>query len=184
MNEMADKKIIAICGSTRTSSVNLSLIHAIADMGRGAYDVDIYDEIANLPQFNPDLEPGNTPGAIAAFRHRLRAADYILISTPEYAMGVPGALKNAIDWTVSSCEFSKKPTALITASSLGHKGHASLLETLRVIEANITEDTQLVISYAKTKIGDNKINDANIEAQVISVMNALLQLPMVQTELY
>jgi chromate reductase, NAD(P)H dehydrogenase (quinone) len=179
---MTDKKIIAICGSTRTRSVNLSLIHAITDQGRGAFVVDIFDEIAGLPQFNPDLEPGHTPESVAEFRRRLRAADFILISTPEYAMGVPGALKNAIDWTVSSCEFSKKPTALITASSLGQKGHASLMETLKVIEANITDDTQLVISFAKTKIGEKGITDPQTQEQVTSVINALLQLPIQKPE--
>lgn len=79
--------------------------------------------------------------------------------------------KNAIDWTVSSCEFSQKPTALITASSQGEKAHHSLLETLRIIESNITEDTQLLISYIKTKVNqDNKITD---EATLSSVLQVL-----------
>lgn len=171
------RKIIAICGSTRSKSVNISLIHAIANAGAGLYLVDVFDEIDALPHFNPDLEPGNTPATVAAFRARLRAADCILISTPEYAMGVPGSLKNAIDWTVSSCEFSKKPTALITASSVGQKGHAALMETLKVIEANITDDTQLVISFAKTKIGDNTITDTETHNKVMLLVNALVQLP-------
>ena len=74
-------------------------------------------------------------------------------------MGVPGTLKNAIDWTVSSMEFSNKPTALFTASSMGEKGHASLLETLKIIEANIPEESQLLISHIKTKINEGKIVD-------------------------
>ena len=179
---MAPKKIIAVCGSTRKESANLSLIHAIASAGGNAYQVDIYSEIAGLPHFNPDVEPGNTPTEVTAFRDRLRAADCILISTPEYAMGVPGSLKNAIDWTVSSCEFRNKPVALITASSLGNKGHAALMETLKVIEANITDDTQLVISFAKTKIGKDKITDKDTQDKVTGVINALLQLPPAEKE--
>lgn len=175
--EKAACKIIAICGSTRSKSVNKSLIHAIADAGAGLYQVDVFDEIDSLPHFNPDLEPGNTPATVAAFRARIRAADCILISTPEYAMGVPGSLKNAIDWTVSSCEFSKKPTALITASSIGQKGHAALLETLKVIEANITKDTQLIISFAKTKIGEDTITDYSTRLQVDSLVRTLINLP-------
>jgi NAD(P)H-dependent FMN reductase len=86
------------------------------------------------------------------FLGQLAAADGVLICTPEYAMGVPGSLKNAIDWTVATSSFSGKPVALITASLGGQKGHAALMETLRVIEARMTEDTQLVISHAQTKV--------------------------------
>ena len=108
-----------------------------------------------------------------AFRNELKQADGILICTPEYAMGVPGTLKNAIDWTVSSCEFSKKPVALITASSLGEKGHASLLETLKIIESDITEETQLRISYAKTKISQaGVIVDEATKREVVSLLDA------------
>jgi chromate reductase len=84
----------------------------------------------------------------------LKAADGILICTPEYAMGVPGSLKNAIDWTVSSMEFHQKPTALITASSVGQKGHQALLETLMVIEAQMVEESKLVIPFIRTKVND------------------------------
>jgi len=180
--ETAARKIIAICGSTRSKSVNSSLIHAIASEGNGQYEVDVFDQIDTLPHFNPDMEPGNTPVTVAAFRARLRAAECILICTPEYAMGVPGSLKNVIDWTVSSCEFSKKPTALITASSIGQKGHAALMETLKVIEANITDDTQLIIPFAKTKIGDNTITDGETRQRVIHVIRSLIALPVVATE--
>lgn len=74
--------------------------------------------------------------------------------------GVPGTLKNALDWTVSSCEFSHKPVALITASTSGEKAHASLLGTLNVIEAKIGKQSQLLIQFAKTKVNDkNAITD-------------------------
>jgi NAD(P)H-dependent FMN reductase len=165
------KKVIAISGSTRTQSTNLSLIHAIADITKNYFDVTIFNDIAGIPHFNPDLNTEAPPQPVTDFRNRLKDADGILICTPEYAMGVPGSLKNAIDWTVSSCEFSHKPTALITASSVGQKGHASLLETLKIIEANITDDIQLVIPFAKTKISaDNRIVDENTKAQVMTLL--------------
>lgn len=177
MNQVTPKNLIAISGSTRTSSSNLVLIKAIAALTSNQFNISIYNDIASLPHFNPDMENPAAPEAVTDFRNRLRRADAILICTPEYAMGVPGSLKNAIDWTVSSCEFSKKPTALITASSLGHKGHESLKGTLNIIEANITEDTQLVISYIKTKLGgDGTIADKQTLKQVTDVMNALYDL--------
>src|SRR6266480_4498974 len=89
-------------------------------------------------------------------------------------MGVPGTLKNAIDWTVSSMEFSHKPVALITASSVGQKGHLSLLETLKVIESNIPDGSQLLISFVKTKVKGDKIIDADTLKQVKGLIDSLI----------
>ena len=174
---MTKKTILAICGSTRISSTNLNLIKAVSDLLPTNFKLEILEGLIEIPHFNPDLDNENPPASVIAFRNRLMSADGILICTPEYAMGVPGTLKNAIDWTVSSCEFSHKPVALITAPSLGEKGHASLLGTLKIIESNITDETQLVISYAKTKISkDFKITDGDTLKAVTLVVNALRSL--------
>ena len=149
------KSVFAICGSTRSTSSNLSLIREIKNLASGIFEINIFTGIAEIPHFNPDLDNDHPPQEVILFRKQLKAADGILICTPEYAMGVPGTLKNAIDWTVSSCEFSHKPTALITASSLGEKGHASLLETLKIIEADIPISMQQLIPHIKMKIGLN-----------------------------
>ena len=146
------KKVIAICGSTRSASSNLDYIKAIAILAKDQFEIEVFEGLSAIPHFNPDLDNNDPPAAVLAYRNKLKAADGIVICTPEYAMGVPGTLKNAIDWTVSSMEFSHKPVALITASSIGEKAHQSLLGTLKIIEANITEETQLLISFAKTKI--------------------------------
>lgn len=165
------KKIIAISGSIRASSTNLNLIKAIAELTKDIFDITIYNSIAEIPHFNPDLDTENPPAKVTEFRNELKKHDGILICTPEYAMGVPGTLKNAIDWTVSSMEFSHKPTALITASSVGQKGHESLLETLKIIEAKITNTTQLLIPFAKTRISnDCKITDEKTLQEVNSLI--------------
>lgn len=169
----ARKNIIAINGSTRAASTNLNLINAITELTTEQFTVTVFNGLMQLPHFNPDDDIEPAPEPVAAFRRLLREADGILICTPEYAMGVPGTLKNAIDWTVSSCEFSHKPTVLITASSVGQKGHASLLETLKIIEAGITDETQLVIPHAKTKISaDGRITDPQTLAGVQRVLEA------------
>ena len=146
------KKVLAISGSTRAISSNLHLIKAITDLTKDIFDITLLEGLSTIPHFNPDLDTDTPPAEVSAFRETLRAFDGILICTPEYAMGVPGTLKNAIDWTVSSMEFSKKPVALITAGSMGQKGHQSLLDTLNIIETNVTDDTQLIISLVKTKV--------------------------------
>jgi chromate reductase, NAD(P)H dehydrogenase (quinone) len=168
------KKVIAISGSTRQNSTNLDLILAIRDLFRESIEMHLLKTIAELPHFNPDLDVDNPPQSVTGFRHQLREADGVLICTPEYAMGVPGSLKNAIDWTVSSCEFSHKPVALITASSSGHKGHRALMETLRVIEASIPESSQLIISFVKTKVKEGQITDSETLVQVKQVMQSLI----------
>ena len=152
---MPDKiKVIAICGSTRKTSSNLSLIKGIGRLSSDVFELSIFEGLSDIPQFNPDLDLETAPIQVANFRAHLKAADAILICTPEYAMGVPGTLKNAIDWTVSSMEFSKKPVALITASLSGEKAHASLLGTLLIIESKMTADTQLLITGIKSKIDE------------------------------
>ncbi len=170
---MTKHKILALCGSTRKNSTNLNLIKAIADLTKDKFEIGLFDGLTEIPHFNPDLDTDNPPRQVVDFRKQLKEADGILICTPEYAMGVPGTLKNAIDWTVSSMEFSHKPTALITASSQGEKAHASLLETLKVIEADITNETQLLISFVKTKVSqDGKITNSITLSEVNLLLNA------------
>jgi chromate reductase len=164
---MSRKKVVAISGSTRQNSTNESLIKAIADLSAESIDITVFNGIANLPQFNPDNDRDNISPEVADFRQQLNNADGIIICTPEYAHGVPGALKNAIDWTISSSEFPHKPTMLITASTDGKYGHRALLETLKVIEARNVENLQLVISFVKTKISaDGKITDEKTLSEV------------------
>ena len=148
----AKRNILAICGSTRKESSNLNLIKFIADLSKDQFHFTIFNDLKNIPPFDPDDDTENAPKTVVNFRALIKEADGVLICTPEYAMGVPGTLKNAIDWTVSSAEFSHKPTTLITASSVGEKGHAALLETLKIIECEIPEAIQLLIPFIKTKI--------------------------------
>ena len=173
MNDL--KKIMAISGSTRQNSSNLNLINAIIELSAGELDISIFSKLTEIPHFNPDLDSGEPLKAVADFRKELNEAQGVLICTPEYAHGVPGSLKNAIDWTVSSMEFSHKPVALITASSDGKAAHHSLLQTLKVIEANIPDSSQLLISFIKTKIKDDKIVDATTLKQVQDLIQSLIK---------
>lgn len=170
------KTVLAISGSTRANSSNKDLIDIIKEMSKDKLKIETFPNVNRIPHFNPDEDFENPPIEVIQFRKRIQSVDAVLICTPEYAMGVPGSLKNAIDWLVSSCEFSKKPTALITASSLGEKGHAALLETLKIIEANVVPETQLVISFIKTKLADGKIIDPETKERVSFVMSKLYEL--------
>lgn len=163
---MPRKKILAISGSTRKNSSNAALLKTISGM-LPDFEFHFYEGVDQLPHFNPDLDIDPAPEAVAHFRQLLKEADGVLICTPEYAMGVPGSLKNALDWTVSSADFSKKPTGLVTASSVGEKAHASLLETLSIIEAKLDAKAQLLIAHVKAKIApDGSFKNEATEEQV------------------
>jgi chromate reductase, NAD(P)H dehydrogenase (quinone) len=173
---MAAKTVLAICGSTRRQSTNLLYIDAIRNLTAGDLTITLFEGLDALPHFNPDLDIEPAPATVAAFRKALRESEGILICTPEYAMGVPGTLKNAIDWTVSSADFSKKPTVLITASSQGENAHASLLKTLRIIEARIPDELQLHIPFAKARIStDAVITDDTARKNIEALAAAFIQ---------
>lgn len=176
--------VLAIPGSTREHSTHKALLRTIAGLAADRFTLDLYAEIDTLPHFNPDLDADTIPGTVARFRQLLREADGVLICTPEYAMGVPGTLKNAVDWTVSSAELYQKPTALITASSQGYKGHAALMETLRIIGCVIPEDAQIIIPFIKTKVAaDGTITDAAtlavVQQLITSFHSVLIDTPAV-----
>jgi NAD(P)H-dependent FMN reductase len=150
------KKVMAIIGSLRAGSSNHSVIEHIKAVSEGRLEIEVYDGLRHLPQFDPDLDTEDPPEEVKVLRNTIREADGVLISTPEYVFGVPGALKNAIDWTVSSADFLDKPVALITASSAGAKAHESLLLTLRTVDAVIGEDAAVLISHVRAKLGSDR----------------------------
>jgi len=145
------KSILAISGSTRSKSTNAQLISAVSKLLSDKTEIIVYNDLARLPHFNPDDDHENVSPYVSQFRNLLRVADGVMICTPEYAMGLPGSLKNALDWTVSSMEFSGKPVMAITASLSGEKAHQSLMDTLKIIEAKNIDELQLLIQYAKSK---------------------------------
>lgn len=171
----ARSKIFAIAGSTRHHSSNLSLLKAIAELYAEKLEIIIFSGLSELPSFNPDHNDENVVKEVIDFRQQIRDADGVLICTPEYAHGVPGTLKNAIDWTVSTNEFSKKPTALITASTDGRFGHQALLNTLRVIEAENIDELQLLIQFVKTKLDElGRIKDPKTQSDVLRLIDDLI----------
>lgn len=165
-------KILAISGSLRSSSSNSLIVRAIGNLVPGYVDYIIYDKLGELPHFNDAAE---IPASLKDWKEQIAAADGVLICSPEYAFGVPGSLKNALDWTVSSGEFVNKPVALITASTSGEKAHASLLNTLSALSAQVVEDGTLLIPYIRSKLDDKDgIADKATLKLISTVVEALL----------
>ncbi|MBA3547736.1 MAG: NAD(P)H-dependent oxidoreductase [Nannocystis sp.] len=129
-------RIVAISGSLRAASSNAAVLRAVAMLAPADVEVALYEELGELPQFNPDDD--DTPGPVVErWRALLRAADGLLVSSPEYAHGVPGSLKNALDWVVGSGELERKPLGLINASPRATHAQASLHETLTIMSATL-----------------------------------------------
>ena len=139
-------RILAISGSLRSQSSNTTLLRAIAMLAPQSVSISIYEGIGDFPHFNPDLE--ETPGlAVLDFRRRLQESDAVLISSPEYAHGVPGVLKNALDWIVGSGELVDKPVALINAAPQSTHAYASLAETITVMSAKLVKDACVTLPF-------------------------------------
>jgi NAD(P)H-dependent FMN reductase len=126
-------------------------LEAAAQLAPPEIEVRIWKELGNLPPFNPDLESGPALTAVAAYRQALRDADAIMICSPEYAHGVSGVMKNALDWVVGSGELIDKPVALINASPYATIAHAALAETLRTMSATVVPAASLTLPITSGK---------------------------------
>ncbi len=165
--------ILAISGSLKSNSSNNAVIRAATELLQGQANFVLYDGLGNLPHFNDSQDP---PETVTAFRKQIAEADGVFICSPEYAFGVPGSLKNALDWTVSSGEFINKPVALITAATGGDKAHSSLLLTLRVISSNLPDQCALLVSYIRSKMDPSgNVTDPATLTAIKGVLEALLQ---------
>jgi chromate reductase len=171
------KKIFALSGSTRSRSVNLHVLQAIATMYHAQADFEIYTDLDQLPHFNPDIDKDPFPPTVVSLRKKMEEADGILICTPEYVFSLPGSLKNAIEWMVSTTILTDKPAALITASSSGQKAHESLNLVMRTVGVKLGEKSSLLIQAPKTKITeDGTITDETTLLSIKELMNDFLAL--------
>jgi len=169
-------RILGISGSLRADSSNAALLRAAAARAPAGMEFQFYDrQVGCLPHFDPDLdgEGAVAPPAVADLRALLGAADGVLISTPEYAHGIPGTLKNALDWIVSSGELEQKPVALIVASpSGGEWARASLVPTLEVMGAVLV--TSIAVTCTRRQIdADGNVSDPDVARHLTGAVEAL-----------
>jgi chromate reductase len=143
-------RVLTVSGSLRAVSSNGAVLDALAALAPADLAVVRYAGLADLPAFNPDLDGDGAalPPAVADWRARVAAADALVVCSPEYAHGVPGALKNALDWLVSGPEVPGLPVAVINATTRAHLAHASLVETLRTMSADVVEEASIALALA------------------------------------
>jgi chromate reductase, NAD(P)H dehydrogenase (quinone) len=143
-------KIISISGSLRAASLNTSVLQAARRLAPAGVAIDAFEGIGSLPFFNSDLEAERLPVEVARFRTVIGAADGLLISSPEYARGVSGVMKNALDWLVGSEDFPGKPVALINTSPRATHALSSLTLTLETMSARLVKDASITLPLLGT----------------------------------
>lgn len=168
-------KILAISGSTKPNSTSHQILNQIKANYSKVIELDIFEGIDKLPHFNPSITDENTPKEVIEFRSKIDYADGVILCTPEYVFSIPGSLKNAIEWCVSTTVFSHKPVAMIIAAASGEKAYESLSLIMTTIETVLPEESKLLIQGAKGKVNTNgEITDSNMLEQIETVVQSLI----------
>lgn len=145
-------RILTISGSLRSLSSNTAVLEAAARIAPAGVTIVRYRGLALLPHFNPDLDraeaPELLPEPVRELRRDVGLGDAVMISSPEYAHGVAGSLKNALDWLVGSSEFPGKPVALINTAPRAVHSDAQLREILKTMAARLVEDASITVPIA------------------------------------
>jgi NAD(P)H-dependent FMN reductase len=167
-------KILGLSGSLRMTSSNAAILRAAGRVAAPDATVEIYDGVGALPHFSPDLDVEPLPEPVRTLRARVAAADALMISSPEYAHGMPGALKNALDWLVSAVEALETPVLLLSASPAGAAhAHAQLAEVLRTMSLPLVDAGAHVFSRARLD-ATGEVSDPDMLAVVRQAIAALL----------
>ncbi len=169
---MQKPKILAISGSIRSNSINDRILQFMLLKFAELFDIVVYDRMASLPHFNPDLDKENPPEQVQLLRNEIAAADGVLICTPEYVFSLPGSLKNALEWNVSNTLFFEKPVALIVAAASGLKAMESLQLIMKTLGALIGKDATLLIQGAKGKLDGPEITDTQTRVDIHRLMES------------
>jgi NAD(P)H-dependent FMN reductase len=162
---LVPKKILALCGSLRSVSMNAAVLRAASRLAPEGIRVDLLVGIGELPLFNPELE-ASMPPPVRALHEQVVSSDGLLIASPEYAHGVPGVLKNALDWLVSFEGFVDKPVAIFNASPRSVHADAQLREILTTMSARLVADACLPLPFRGTGITEQGILDSGHAAEI------------------
>ncbi|GAA2843930.1 NAD(P)H-dependent FMN reductase [Aminobacter aminovorans] len=138
--------ILAISGSLRAASTNNALVAALARIAPPGCHLRVYDGLGRLPIFNPDDEGERTPQEVTALIDAVTRADGVIVSCPEYAHGVPGGLKNALDWLVSRDAAVGKPAMQVHASPRSHFARNALAEIMKTMSFDLFDGQDLTIA--------------------------------------
>jgi len=181
-------KILALSGSLRAASINSAVLRAAVRLAPPGTTVSLFKSLGQLPLFNPDLE-SDVPDVVATFQRTVAQSDALIIASPEYAHGVTGTIKNALDWLVGSEAFAGKPVAVLNTSPRAHHADAALRETLKTMAAVVIEAASVTIPLLGAQLDEASMIDSPSLASAISgsltaLRNAILTPTEVVTPLF
>lgn len=170
---------LGIAGSLRRSSYNRGLIRAAIEVAPDGIRMTSF-ELGDIPLFNADVEAEGDPFAVADFKRAIRAADALVIATPEYNHCVPGVLKNAIDWASRPARQSAltgKPVAIMGASSgrgATARAQAHLRDGLAYTNGLVLPLPEVLVGLAGEKFDDDgTLTDAETRQEVRDLLVSL-----------
>ena len=167
-------KVLALCGSLRKASINAALLRAAARLAAPAANVEVPNWLGRLPLFSPDLE-ADLPLPVQALYMTVANADALLIASPEYAHGVSGTIKNALDWLVSFEPFIHKPVAVLNASPRAHHADDALRETLRTMSACLVGERSFAVELLGAHLDEDAMAASPAVAAVVAEAIAALR---------
>ena len=173
--------ILAISGSLRRSSLNGAALRAAAEVAaRSAIPVSIDNSIRALPLFDSDLE-SEPPEAVQRFRDACERADAVLLAVPEYAFGIPGAFKNALDWTVGSGALYRKPVAVLSVAPRGRGGNVrhALELVFTALDCDVSYHSVPIVPADLDQ--DRELRDPRITDELRQVVEALAARARIQS---
>ena len=175
-----DKKVhvLGFAGSLRKQSYNRSLLSAATEMVPDDAALEVFD-LEGIPPFNQDLEQ-QPPEKVREFKAKIRAADAILIATPEYNYSIPGVLKNAIDWAsrpYGDNAFDGKPVAMMGAS-VGMLGTARAQYDLRrsfvFLNMYPMNQPEVMVPFAQDKVDSSgRVTDEKTRKKIRELLQSL-----------
>jgi chromate reductase len=159
-------RLLGLSGSIRQGSTNTIILRTLAERLQGTVSLTLFP-LDEVPLYNGDLEGERQPDAVRALKAAIAASDGLVFCTPEFNHGIPGVLKNAIDWASRPAFASplKNKPCLVMTSSPGYVGGAraqvQMLDTLSSVLARVVARPQVVIAGVLQKITDGRLVDAD-----------------------
>jgi chromate reductase, NAD(P)H dehydrogenase (quinone) len=173
--------VLGIAGSLRAASFNSALLAAAAELAPSGVTIDVFGHLGEIPPYNADVEANGDPAPVTALKTAIRNADALLIATPEYNYGVPGVLKNAIDWASrppGKSVLNGKPAAIMGATP-GGTGTARAQLALR--QSFVFTDTrtllrpEVLVARAHEKVDANgRLTDERTRTAIRELLDALV----------
>jgi chromate reductase, NAD(P)H dehydrogenase (quinone) len=178
---MSDLRILGISGSLRADSHNSALLRAAAKFAPEGVSVELYQGLRDLPPYDQDFDTEHPPAAVAELRRQISEADGVLIATPEYNYGVPGALKNAIDWAsrpAATSSLKGKPVAIMGAAPTnfgGVRAQLSLRQSFLWIDSLVVGKPEVIVFRSHERFdGEGNLVDEGTRELIVGLLDALV----------